>query len=251
MLALGGGPEMTAAAVAMVLAAFLVGLAKTSLGGLATISVALFALVMPARESTAALLLVFLVGDVVAVSIYRRDADLALIRSLVPGILPGLVVGAVMLGAAGDDAVRRGIGLVLVVLVVLQLGMRRQAPGAGRPWSAPARGGVGLAAGLTTMVANAAGPVMALYLVGQGVEKRRFVGTAAWFFLGVNLAKLPFSLGLGLVEAPMLLTAALLAPAVLLGAVAGRLVLSRLRQPVFETAVLAASALSALPLLLA
>jgi uncharacterized membrane protein YfcA len=109
--------------------------------------------------------------------------------------------------------------------------------------------GVGLVAGFTTMVANAAGAVMTVYLVGQGVDKRRFLGTAAWFFLGVNLCKLPFSVGLGLVDASMVRSAALLTPAVLLGAAIGIVTVRRLAQRSFENAVLAASALSALPLL--
>ena len=233
------------------MAAFLVGLAKTSLGGLATVSVALFALVLPARESTAALLLVLLVGDAVAVTLYRRDADWALIRSLLPGLLPGLVVGTAVLAVADDDLLRRGIGVVLLTLVLLQLAVQRRGPSSGAPWSAPARGGVGVAAGFTTMVANAGGPVMALYLVGQGVPKRRFVGTAAWFFLGVNLAKLPFSVGLGLVAPWMLVLTLIMAPLVGLGGLLGLVLLDRLRQHVFEVAVLAASALSAIPLLLA
>ena len=109
---------------------------------------------------------------------------------------------------------------------------------------------MGLAAGFTTMVANAAGAVMTVYLVAQGVDKRRFLGTAAWFFLGVNLCKLPFSVGLGLVDASMLRTAALLAPAVLVGAAIGVVTVRHLGQRSFENAVLAASALSAVPLLL-
>lgn len=236
--------------VVLVVAAFLVGLAKTSVGGLASISVALFALVMPAKESTAALLLVLLVGDLVAVSLYRRDADWALIRSLLPGILPGLVLGAGALWLTSDAILGRGIGLVLLILVLLQLATQRRGHDNPEPWSPVARGGVGVAAGFTTMVANAAGPVMALYLVGQGVEKQRFVGTAAWFFLGVNLAKLPFSVGLGLVRPDMFVTAGLLVPAVVFGAIAGRVLLQRLPQRAFEVAVLGASAVSAVPLLL-
>ena len=50
--------------------------------------------------------------------------------------------------------------------------------------------------GFATMTANAAGAVMTLYLSASGIEKRRFVGTNAWFFLIVNLTKVPFSVGL-------------------------------------------------------
>ncbi|MGA8209595.1 MAG: sulfite exporter TauE/SafE family protein [Nocardioidaceae bacterium] len=233
-------------------AALLVGLAKTSVGGLATIAVALAAGVMPARESTAALLLLLLVGDVVAVSIYRRDGDWRLLARLVPAVLPGLVVGSLVLAVVDDQLLRRGIGALLICLVALQLGLSlRPVPG-GAPGSAPSRSrasAAGLAAGFTTMVANAGGPVMTLYLVAQRVDKRRFLGTASWFFLGVNLCKLPFSVGLGLVDRTMVVSTVALAPVVVLGGIAGALVVRRMGQRTFDVAVLAASGLSGLALL--
>ena len=233
-------------------AAFLVGLAKTSLGGLGHRLGRPLRPRAPARESTAALLLVLLVGDAVAVTLYRRDADWALIRSLLPGIVarPGRWARAVL--AVADDAMlRRGIGVVLLALcacscAVQRRGRRRAALVGPGPWRRS-----GVAAGFTTMVANAGGPVMALYLVGQGVPKRRFVGTAAWFFLGVNLAKLPFSVGLGLVAPSMLATTLLLAPARAgLGGSRPGCCWTGCGRDVFERAVLAASASSAIPLLL-
>ncbi len=212
---------------------------------------ALVAVVLPARESTAALLLLLLVGDALAVSIYRRDCDGSLLRHLVPAVVPGLALGAVALGVLGDHAIRVGIGLILLLLVVLQLVLRhRSGLDQPVPWSGRAKVGTGLAAGLTTMVANAGGPVMTLYLVAQGVDKRRFLGTAAWFFLGVNLCKLPFSVGLGLVHRDMVVATALLAPLVLLGGLVGVVVVGRLGQRSFEAAVLGASAVSAGALLL-
>jgi uncharacterized protein len=231
----------------------LVGFAKTAIGGLATVAVAVFAFVLPARESTAAVLLLLLVGDVVAVWHYRRDGDVELLRHLIPAVLPGLLLGTVVLAKLDDDTLRHLIGAILLALLVLQLVLRpsRAERGAARAgWSRPAAAGVGLAAGFTTMVANAAGAVMTVYLVARGVEKRRFLGTAAGFFLGVNLCKLPFSVGLGLIDASMLRMAALLAPAVLVGAAIGVVTVRHLGQRSFDNAVLAASALSAVPLLL-
>ncbi len=231
----------------------LVGFAKTAIGGLASVSVAIFAIVMPARESTAALLLLLLVGDLVAVSHYRRDCDWRLLRHLIPAVIPGLLLGTVLLARVDDATLRHLIGAILLVLLGLQLVLhRRQSEPTEVPptgWSRPAASGVGLTAGFTTMVANAGGPVMTLYLVAQGVDKRRFLGTVSWFFLGVNLCKLPFSAGLGLIDSATLVTAAVLAPAVLLGAAAGVITVRRLGQRTFQTAVLAASALSAVPLL--
>jgi uncharacterized membrane protein YfcA len=98
------------------------------------------------------------------------------------------------------------------------------------------------------MTANAAGAVMTLYLVAQGVEKRRFLGTGALFFFGVNLCKVPFSAGLGLFTRETLTRTLVLAPLVLLGAWAGLHTARRLSQARFDQAVLAATVVSALVL---
>jgi uncharacterized protein len=209
---------------------------------------------MPARESTAALLLLLLVGDVMAVSLYRRDCDWSLLRHLVPAVLPGLVLGSVVLAVVDDSTMRIGLGVVLLLLVLAQLLSRHRMPEpsgpGGRRWPRWAVTGTGVAAGFTTMVANAAGPVMTLYLVAQGVDKRRFLGTAAWFFFGVNLAKVPFSVGLGLVHLDMVVTTVTLSPMVVTGGLVGVLVVRRMGQRSFDVAVLVASSVSAVALLL-
>ncbi len=236
----------------LVVAALLIGFAKTSIGGLGSVAVALFAGVMPARESTAAVLLLLLIGDTLAIAVYRRHCDWSLLRMLVPGVLPGLALGTAALAAFGDRTIEVVIGSILLLLVVVQLvTSRRVVRPEDPPWSAAAKAGTGVAAGFTTMVANAGGPVMTLYLVAQGVEKKRFLGTAAWFFLGVNLSKLPFSVGLGLVHRDMLVTSAVLAPVVLAGGVVGIFAVRRIGQRSFDAAVLVASLVSALALLLA
>lgn len=240
--------------------AFLVGVAKTAVGGLGTVAVALFAAVLPARESTAAVLLLLVVGDVCAVAAYRRDADWSLLRQVVPGVLPGLVVGTLVLAVVGDSVLRVGIAMVILLLVAMQLWLAHHRPRdvplaardgpeevGGSPWAT--RAGTGIVAGFTTMVANAAGPVMTLYLVAQGVDKRRFLGTSAWFFFGVNLCKLPFSAGLGLFRRDLVLVDVVLVPLVLLGAWAGVHVAHRLGQRSFERVVLVATAVSGLGLL--
>ena len=110
--------------------------------------------------------------------------------------------------------------------------------------------GAGIAAGFVTMVANAAGAVMTIYLLLSGLAMLEFLGTAAWFFFLVNLAKLPFSIGLGLVAPASLLLDLALAPLVAVGAVGGVYLVRRLDEAQFEKAVLALAALSAVPLLL-
>jgi uncharacterized membrane protein YfcA len=236
-------------ALLMGLGALLIGYAKTAITGLGSIAIAIFASVMPARESTAAILLLLIVGDLVAVWHYRHDADRRLLRRLIPSVLPGLAIGAVFLAVVDDTVLRRSIGVLLILTTGLQLLLRRRprdtdAVGASRT----AAIGTGLGAGFATMTANAAGAVMTLYLVAQGVEKRRFLGTGALFFFGVNLCKVPFSAGLGLFSSQTLLRTLALAPVVLLGAWAGLHTARRLSQARFDQAVLAATVVSALAL---
>jgi len=246
---LGGS---VAAVLLMAIAAVIIGFSKTALGGLAVIAVAIFATVLPAKESTAAILALLIVGDLVAVWHYRHDADWALIRRLLPAVLPGLALGSVFLGLVSDAVLRRSIGAVLLVLVLLQLWVKWRSDGepSGVHERRAAAWGAGTGVGFATMTANAAGAVMTLYLSASGITKRRFVGTNAWFFLIVNLAKVPFSVGLGLMHWQDVGRAGLLAPLVLAGGLLGYATVRRISQRGFDVAVLAAGALAAGALLL-
>jgi uncharacterized membrane protein YfcA len=100
------------------------------------------------------------------------------------------------------------------------------------------------------MVANAAGALMTIYFLMAGLPMLEFLGTGAWLFLVVNLFKLPFSIGLGLIDASSLGTDAVLAPVVLLGAGIGYLLVRRINQRTFEWLALALAAVSSVPLVL-
>ena len=102
-------------------AAVLVGFAKTAIGGVGSLAIAIFAFVLPTKESTAAILLLLLIGDVVAVWHYRRDADIVMLRRLIPAVLPGLALGALFLAWVDDATLRRCIGVLLLVLAAMQL----------------------------------------------------------------------------------------------------------------------------------
>lgn len=108
----------------------------------------------------------------------------------------------------------------------------------------------GILGGFTTMVANAGGPVMSLYLLSAGFRKLGFLGTSAWFFLIVNTAKVPFSVGLGLIDAKSLLLDAILVAFVVPGALIGRYCVDRINQKLFERLVIGATVLGGVQLLL-
>jgi uncharacterized protein len=224
------------------LGAFLVGLSKTGIPGLGILNVAIFALVFPARESVGLVLVILICGDIVAVTTYRRDASWPHLLRLFPWAAAGIVAGYFALGRVDDWRMRHLIGIILLFLVVFQyvrsrrpalLDSEAQPP---QLWLAPI---AGITAGFTTMVANAAGPVMVLYLLAMRLPKILFIGTAAWYFLLLNLFKVPFSASLGLINPASLGVSLLLGPFAMLGALIGRPIAERLNQRLFELIALA------------
>ncbi|GAA1151466.1 sulfite exporter TauE/SafE family protein [Nesterenkonia lutea] len=249
------------------LGALVVGLSKTALPGGGTLAVVLFAMALPARESTAALLVLLLVGDLFAVWMYRRTVDWAILRRLIWPVLLGVAVGTVFLGVASDGAVRRVIGAILLGLLVFTLLRRRRQSRAPELSSSPPSGhparpseagkpsrlagrGFGWLGGFTTMVANAGGPVMSMYLLAMRLDVKTFLGTAAYFFFVVNLVKVPFQIGLGLLNLHTLSIVAVLVPLVVVAAFIGRWIAGGISQRLFERLVLGLTALGAVNLLL-
>jgi uncharacterized membrane protein YfcA len=240
-------------------AAVLVGFSKTAVSGANTISLAIFAAVLPARESTGVLLPLLLVGDVIAVTTYRRHAHWPTLLRMFPAVAVGVGAGTAFLAWADDTMVRRSIGAILLIMVAVTLWRRRvnaeetnDGPDAevrSRRRARTKSRSYGVLGGFTTMVANAGGPVMSLYLITSGFQKLRFLGTSAWFFLIVNAFKVPFSAGLGLIDTRTLLLDAALAVFVVAGTFVGRACVDRIDQRLFERLVIGATVLGGLQLL--
>ena len=78
----------------------------------------------------------------------------------------------------------------------------------------------------------------------MGLPKNEFLGTSAWFFFLINLFKVPFSAGLGLITWPSLALNAILLPGILLGAWMGVRFAKRMPEKTFAIVaqVLAAAA---------
>jgi uncharacterized membrane protein YfcA len=247
-----GVAELAPGAIALLaIGALLIGVAKTAIGGVSLISVAIFAAVLPSRLSTGVVLPLLLVGDVVAVRTYHAHADWRTLVRLIPAVAVGLAAGVIFIAQVDDTVMRRAIGAVLLALVVLHLIGRRtqrdEQPGG--PQSRSVRWGFGSLAGFTTMVANAGGPAMSMYLLAARFTVLSFMGTSAWFFFVVNLMKVPFSVGLELITPATLLLDLVLAPAVVLGAWLGRVIITRIDQALFDKLVLVTTVLSGLNLL--
>jgi uncharacterized protein len=230
--------------------ALLVGLSKTGLPGVSILAILLMTEAYPddARLSVGAILPVLLAGDVFAVAWFRRHADWGRLVRLLPWVLVGMIPGVFVLLCFEGNRLRPIIGWLVVGMLAVEIcrqwfGWDRMPH---RWWFAAA---TGLMAGFTTFVANAAMPVMSIYLVSQDFDKRQFIGTAAWFFLILNVSKVPPYCAMGMLSWSMLPTAAALAPLAIVGALLGVYVLSRIPQRFFDALALALAGVAAVRLI--
>jgi uncharacterized membrane protein YfcA len=244
-------PEFTPTQwVLAVLAAFFAGVSKAGLSGVGLLGVTLMAAAIPGRASAGVVLPLLIFADVIAASIFREHVQWTLLRRLAWPICLGVVVGWWLLMVIPDGAFRPVIGWMVLGMLALQF-VRQRFPrfDAALPHSAAFAWGTGLLTGISTMVANAAGPIASTYLIVLAFAKYEFVHTLAWLFLFVNLFKLPFGVQLGLVNVGSLTLNACLVPAVVAGLWSGRRVVERVSPSVFQNIVLGFSAVSAVWLL--
>ncbi len=230
-------------------AAMFIGVSKTAIGGLGMVSVTLFAnFVLPAKEASGFVLPLLICGDLVAVKAYRAHTQWKHLGRLFPWTAGGVLLGWLAMGRIDDRQASLLIGGIVIVMVAIHLWRRRkgqEAAGLGFAFAAF----IGVMAGFTTLVANAAGPLMAIYLLAMRLPKMEFMGTGAVFFFLINLFKVPFMVNLDLISWESARGNLMLAPAVFLGAFIGRWLLPKIDQRLFENLALWASALAGLKLL--
>jgi uncharacterized membrane protein YfcA len=237
-------------------AAFLIGLSKTGLAGVGILPIVIFAHVLPARESTGAVLPLLICADIVAVSAFRRHASWRHLIRLFPWAAAGVVIGFLVMHRIDDHAVKHMIGVIIVLIICIQLIKMRIDAKMGKDEKVPELAkpvtyGTGLIAGFTTMTANAAGPIMLLYLLASGLPKMEFIGTGAWYFLLLNLFKVPFSAKLGLIRSGSLLLDLSLAPFAIVGALTGKAIINHINQKLFAGLALGFALVGGLDLLFA
>jgi len=223
--------------------AFFVGVAKTGLPGLGILVVPMMVLTVgDARASAAWLLPVLCTADVFAVVYWRRHAAANKLFSLAPWVLVGMAGGAVALSLP-EKYLRPAIGVIVLGMLAAHL-VRQFAKDPSKIKPHPVV--YGAAAGFSTTVANAAGPVMNLYLLSKNLPKEEFIATGAWFFFLINLTKIPIYAWHGLFSRQSLVFDLLMVPAAFAGAMGGRKAVEYVPERVFRGLVIVLTALSAL-----
>lgn len=237
--------------IIIAISAFLTGLSKTGLAGIGILVVPLLATAVDAKQSVGLLLPMLIFADVFAVIYYRRDAVWWHLVRLLPWAVIGVIAGYLALDRVNSKELEPIIGIIVLSLLSLNwLKNRRKDFFENIPSSWLFACFMGLLAGFLTMLANAAGPVMIIYLLAMGLPKHEFIGTRAWYFLIMNCFKVPFSADLGLINEKTLAIDLMMLPLILLGAFCGVFILNKIPQRTFEIVVQILATAAAIKLLL-
>ncbi|MEM8737391.1 MAG: sulfite exporter TauE/SafE family protein [Planctomycetota bacterium] len=239
-------------------AVLITGIAKSGFGGgVGILAVPLVAVALDAQLAVGVMLPILLAADLVAVAQHRRDRSAPHLRwALIGGVL-GIAVGTTLLGyftiqeaappiataadpgsinsaaalapatasAAAGQSLATALNLTVGGVCLLLVGLQLYRMFGGRVPRIPRHRAAGITAGglagFVSTLAHAAGPVMTVYILDQGLDKRRIVGTLVLYFFVINWFKVPTFLALGFITPHTLSVSGLLILLVPLGSLLG------------------------------
>lgn len=245
-------PEITPSMwILSVVSAILIGMAKTGVQGAGTLVVPLMAFIFGGMPSSGLVLPMLIMADVIGVVYYHRHAEWKTVLKVMPwavaGILLGLFTGIKISAVQFKHLI--GILVIVSLIVMVSLEMRKQVNGNNVPHKAWFAIPFGTAGGFSTMIGNAAGPIMSVYLLSVNLNKNTFIGSAAWFFFIVNVVKLPLQIwGWHNISLETLGFNFILLPAIIFGAYAGIRITKLIPENGYRWFVVVATFLSAVAL---
>ena len=223
---------------ALIFCGLCIGMSKTGINGLGTIAVPVFAVIFDARASTGILLPMLCCADLFAVSYYRRSAEWKYIIRLLPWALTGFALALLTDQLIPEKGFKTLIGVCILAGLGVMLWNEYRGKNAEIPsawWFAALFGMMG---GFSTMIGNAAGPVMSVFLLSVRLPKNSFVGTAAWFFMIINFLKLPLQYFVwNNISGETLLFNLAMLPAIAVGALMGIIFLKKISEKNYRVVV--------------
>jgi uncharacterized membrane protein YfcA len=229
--------ETTASWILILVAAFVIGLAKAGIKGIDMVNITIMAIVFGGKTSTGIVLPLLCVADILAVKYYHRHAEWKHFWKLLPWMVLGILIG-VFVGKDLEEFYFRKVMATIIVLTVIILLWLEVKKVSSLPHNKLFVATMGLAAGFTTMLGNLAGAFSNIYFLATGMLKNNFIGTAAWIFLVINLFKLPFQIiyWKNITTASLRIDVMLL-PALLLGFFAGVKIVARIKDSSYRRVV--------------
>lgn len=222
----------------LAVAAFFIGIAKAGFSGISLISVFLLTETFGAKQQIGVALPMLIIADLIVYPAFRKHGSWRPVWGFLWPTLIGIGVAMWILEAFSEQSMRTLIGVIILCMVAMQVWRKRQPS---RVATLAHSRGFGLVAGvfggLATMLANAAGPILQLYLLSKNMSKMDLIGVGARFFLVVNLLKLPLSAGLSLTTLESLKWSLAMTPVVACAIFIGKFLLLRISQTWFERMV--------------
>jgi uncharacterized membrane protein YfcA len=231
-----------------------IGFSKTGISGVITVFIPVMAIIFGARESTGVVVPMLCFADLLAALYYRRSADFKCILRLLPWAIAGLGAALLVDHLVPVRAFKFLIGICILVGIIIMLWnefkLRRNAGKITKDDGENSHGGVavirvlkqaffGVAGGFSTMIGNAAGPVMSVYLLSMRLPKLSFVGTTAWFFLIINYLKIPLQVfAWNNINLNGLKLGALMIPFIIMGAILGVYIVKKASEVFYRYLVL-------------
>lgn len=227
------------------------GLSKSAVAGFGVIGVIIFAIILPGKQLTAAIVPLALIADASAGLIYRKHANWKSILTMLPFTILGLVVGWLILDKIDDWTARKLIGIIILSLCSFHFWRNRQKPST--PTERPVANvsylyGLCFLFGLTSSLSNAGGPLLLLSLLTMNLSKLELLGTQSCFCLITNGTRIPLLLKSGLMNHQTLHLSLVLTAATITGFAIGWKTAQRLNQKSFENISLVFSILGGLKL---
>ena len=175
-----------------IIGVLLIGISKAGFAaGLGMISTPLIATVLPARETIGIILPLLCMTDLFTICIYRFKWKFEIALRILVGALPGILFGILVIEKITDHGLKIGIGIITLVFVGILFIRQHWLPH--KHYSPPIWHSIliGLIAGFTSTLAHAAGPIIAIFLLSQQLDKQTFVATSAIYYTIGNLLKIP------------------------------------------------------------
>nr|WP_237182175.1 sulfite exporter TauE/SafE family protein [Roseomonas marmotae] len=208
-----------------------------SKGGFASgggnLAVPAMALVVPPAQAAAITLPVLCVMDLAGLRAWWGRWSKREMRTLLPGGLLGVLLGAFAFGVMSNNAIKLMVGLISLAFIARGIWVARHGPPRPQEPNRLKGGFWGTVSGFTSTLAHAGGPPAAMYLYPLRLPRAELSATTVVFFGVVNYVKLiPYG-ALGQMSADNLLTALVLLPLAPVGVRLGVWLQKRVSDAVF------------------
>ena len=229
--------------------AFLLGVSKSGIKGIAALIVTGFALTYGAKTSTGVLMPLLLVGDVFAITYYKRHVQWNHIIKLMPWMVLGVLIGVIGGSYISDNLFKYGMaGIILLSVGLMYYWENKKDKTIPSHWTFG--GSMGLLAGFTTMIGNLAGAFSNIYFLAMRLPKNNFIGTAAWLFFLINSFKVPFHIwSWETINSKSIFISFQLVPFVLIGLVTGVFLVKKIENDSYRKLILLFTAIGGIAIL--